>query len=74
MPFLFFSCGSASTLALAAYSHDSVAKQWPRNCEAPGSKPCRCALLVPFCEALILITVSNDFNAVCPLVDKHSST
>ena len=24
----------------AAYSHSSVTKQWPRNCEAPGSKPC----------------------------------
>ena len=40
-----------STLAPAAYSHGSVAKQWPRNCEPPGSKPCRCAKLVPFCGA-----------------------
>ena len=29
------------TLAPAAYSHDLVAKQWPRYCEPPGSKPCR---------------------------------
>ena len=36
------------TLAPAAYSHGSVAKQWPRNCEAPGSKPRRCAILGNF--------------------------
>ena len=51
------------TLAPAAYSHGSVTKQWPRNCEAPGSKPCRCAILVPFCGALILITVIYDLRA-----------
>ena len=54
------------TLAPAAYSHDSVTKQWPRNCEAPGSKPCRCAILVPFCGALILITVIYDLRAYVP--------
>ena len=54
--------GRPRTLATAAYSHDSVAKQWPRYCEAPGSKLCRCAILVPFCEALILITVSCDLR------------
>ena len=41
----------------------SVAKQWPRNCETPGSKPCRCAILVPFCGTLILITVIYDLRA-----------
>ena len=51
------------TLAPAAYSHGSVANHWPRNCEAPGSKPCRCAILVPFCGALILITVIYDLRA-----------
>ena len=54
------------TLAPAAYSHRSVAKQWPRSCEAPGSKPCRCAMLVPFCGALILITVIYDLRAQVP--------
>ena len=51
------------TQAPAVYSHGSVAEQWPRNCEAPGSKPCRCAILVPFCGALILITVIYDLRA-----------
>ena len=27
--------GRPRTLAPVAYSHDSVAKQWPRYCEAP---------------------------------------
>ena len=31
--------GIAPYLAPAAYSHGSEAKQWPRNCEAIGSKP-----------------------------------
>ena len=51
------------TLAPAAYIHGSVTKQLSRNCEAPGSKPCRCAILVPFCGALILITVMYDLKA-----------
>ena len=50
------------TLAPAAYSHGSVTNQWPRNCEAPGSKLCRCAILVPFCGALFLITVIYDLK------------
>ena len=54
--------GRRRTLAPAAYSHDSLAKQWPRYCEPPGSKPCRCAILVPFYEALIPITVSYDLR------------
>ena len=62
--FLFFCVWELPpTLAPAAYSHGSVAKQWPRNCEAPGSKPWRCAILVPFCRALILITVICDLRA-----------
>ena len=32
--FLFYLWEMPPTLALAAYSHGSVAKQWPRNCEA----------------------------------------
>ena len=28
--------GLPPILAPAAYSHDPVAKKWPRNCEAPG--------------------------------------
>ena len=60
--FFFNLWGMPPTLALTAYSHDSVAKPWPRNCEVPGSKPCRCAILVPFCEALILISVSYDLR------------
>ena len=51
------------TLAPAVYSHGSVTKQLPRNCEAPASKPCRCAILVPFCGALILITVIYELRA-----------
>ena len=51
------------TLAPAAYSHGSVTKQWPRNCEDQGSKPCRCAILVTFCGALIIITVIYDLTA-----------
>ena len=50
------------SVAPAAYSHDLVAKKWPRYCEPPGSKLCRCALLVPFYEALIFITVSYDLR------------
>ena len=41
------------TLAPAAYSHDSVAKQCLRNC--------KCAILVPFCEAVS--TVNYDLRA-----------
>ena len=61
--FLFFNCGNCPTLAPAVYSHGIVTKQWPRNCEALGSKSCRCAILVPFCGALILITVIYDLRA-----------
>ena len=61
--FIFYLLKLPPTLASAAYSHGSVAKQWPHNCEAPGSKPCRCAILVPFCGALILITVIYDLRA-----------
>ena len=61
--FLFYLWKLPPTLAPASYSHGSVAKQWPRNCEAPGSKPCRCGILVPFCGALILITVIYDLRA-----------
>ena len=61
--FFFYLWKLPPTLAPAAYSHGSVTKQWPRNCEAPGSKPCRCAILVPFCGALILITVIYDLRA-----------
>ena len=60
---LFYLWKLPPTLAPAAYSHGSVTKQWPRNCEAPGSKPCRCAIVVPFCGALILITVIYDLRA-----------
>ena len=35
-----FLWGRRRTLAPAAYSHDLLAKQWPRYCEPPGSKPC----------------------------------
>ena len=52
--------GRRRTPTPAAYSHDSVAKQWSRYSETPGSKPCLCAILVLFCEALIIITVSYD--------------
>ena len=73
--FIFYLWELPPTLAPAVYSHGSVAKQWPRNCEAPGSKPCRCAILVPFCGALILITVICHLwlKGVGPLVDKHIS-
>ena len=64
--FIFYLWELTPTLVPAAYSHGSVAKQWPRNCEAPGSKPCQCALLVPFCGALILITVIYDLRAYVP--------
>ena len=62
--FLFFHLWKLPpTLAPSAYSHGSVTKQWPRNCEAPGSKTCLCAILVPFCGAFILITVIYDLRA-----------
>ena len=61
--FLCFLPPPPPTLAPAAYSHGSVAKQWPCNCEAPGSKPCRCAILVHFCGALMNITVIYDLRA-----------
>ena len=64
--FYFYLWKVPPTLAPAAYSHGSVTKQWPRNCEAPGSKPCRCVILVPFCGALILITVIYDLRAYVP--------
>ena len=54
--------GCRRTHAPAAYSHDSLAKQWPRYCEPPGSKPCLCAILAPFYEGLIPITVSYDLR------------
>ena len=60
--FFLFLWGRRRTLAPAAYSHDSLAKQWPRYCEPSGSKPCRCAILVPFYEVLIPITVSYDLR------------
>ena len=37
--------GRPRTLAPAAYRHDSVAKQWPSYCEAPGSKSCRSSII-----------------------------
>ena len=64
--FILFLWGRRRTLAPAAYSHDSMAKQWPRYCEPPGSKPCQCAILVPFYEALIPITVSYDLRTYVP--------
>ena len=60
--FLSWGSGRRRTLAPAAYSHDSLAKQWHRYCEPPGSNPCRCAILVPFYEVLIHITVSYDLR------------
>ena len=61
---LFYLWKLPSTLAPTAYSHSSVTKQWPRNCEVLWSKPCRCAILVPFCGAFILITVIYDLSIV----------
>ena len=64
--------GLSPTLAPAAYSLDSVAKHWPRYCEAQGSKPCRSAILVPFCEAFIFITVSYSSHAGINQYQNHS--
>ena len=64
--FFFYLWKVPPTIAPVAYSHGSVTKQWPRNSEAPVLKPCRCAILVPFCGALILITVIYDLRAYVP--------
>ena len=61
------------TLAPAAYSHGSVAKQCPRSCEAPRIK----TVLECYISALLGGTNPHYchlwLKGVGPIVDKHSS-